>query len=201
MRFISIILNKKKQVNAPMAPPEAMAKKHQRLRKYGDYGICIDTSSRVHDVPLTDCFYLDDRLLVQSTEDGGIILTSRFEIRFIKSTMFRRIIERTTKDEFLKWADRFRKLLADSIPDKADVEKTSTDLAPAISSPRLDATRLVISSDVAFFLIVLGVLAMLCLHVCLLLEIKSLGNSIKMLDVQVNKLVESNSRICMKDNN
>lgn len=200
MHFISIIFNKKKQVNAPMAPPEAMAKKHQRLRKYGDYGMCIDTSSRVHDVPLTDCFYLDDRLLVQSTEDGGIVLTLRFEIRFIKSTMFRRIIERTTKDEFLKGADRFRKLLADFISDKADVEKTSTVLAPAISPPRLDATRLVLSSEVALFLFILGLLLMLCLYVFLLLEIKSLGNSINMLHVQVTKLVESHSRFCMKEN-
>jgi hypothetical protein len=181
-----------------MAPPEAMAKKHQRLRKYGDYGICVDTSSRVHDVPLTDCFFLDDRLLVESTEDGGVLLSLRFEIRFIKSTMFRRIIERTTKDEFLKGANRLGQVLAESIPDKLSKEEIITVSPPVISSPRLHSPRSADPYYVRFVFITTVFFCLFLFNVFLLFELKSLERSVKTIELHMSTLVES--RICLKAN-
>jgi hypothetical protein len=181
-----------------MAPPEAMAKKHQLLRRYGAFGICVDTRSRVHDVPLTDCFFLDDRLLVESTENGGIILTLRFEVRFIKSTMFRRIIERTTKDEFLKGANRLRQVLAQSIPDEvSSSEEIIIVSPPTLSSKLLHSPRSTNPKDFGFVCIT----TFLCLfffNVFLFFELKSLERSINKIQEQISPLIES--EMCLKAN-
>ena len=89
-------------VNAPLAPPMARARKEQRLSRYGQHGIAIETDTFVDDVPMTDCFYVTDRLLVSAKSKRTVTVTARFEIRFTKSTMFRAIIANTTRSEFLK---------------------------------------------------------------------------------------------------
>ena len=88
-------------INAPLAPPEARARKEQRYRRFGDHGLSIETDTFVDDVPMADCFYVTDRILVKSTENG-VRLTGEFDIRFVKTTMFRSIISNTTRREFLK---------------------------------------------------------------------------------------------------
>lgn len=88
-------------INAPLAPPEARARKEQRYRRFGDHGLSIETDTFVDDVPMADCFYVTDRILVKSTENG-VRLTGEFDIRFVKTTMFRSIISNTTRREFLR---------------------------------------------------------------------------------------------------
>ena len=107
---------------APMAPPTAKACKSQVLYKFGSVGLCLETCTVVEDVPMTDCFVVDDRLWVyeNSTEEEnnatskkeGCIAMVTFQIRFVKSTMFRRIIENTTREEFNKWWGRFGDMIA-----------------------------------------------------------------------------------------
>lgn len=90
-------------VNAPLAPPMARARKEQRYAKCGDHGICIETETYVQDVPMTDCFYVTDRILVEPNGEGKVLVMAEFDIRFVKSTMFRAIIANTTRSEFMKW--------------------------------------------------------------------------------------------------
>lgn len=90
-------------VNAPLAPPEARARKEQRYRFYGKSGLSIETDTYVEDVPMADCFYVTDRLLVEPNDDGAVIILAEFDIRFVKRTMFRSMISNTTRSEFLKW--------------------------------------------------------------------------------------------------
>jgi hypothetical protein len=113
-------------VNVPMAPPQARARKEQRLVRRrrpswpGDddasTSIIVETKTIVDDVPMTDCFYVLDRLTVTEQQKGEVIATTdnltttttvvvqvrmEFEITFVKSTMFRGIIEKTTRQEFI----------------------------------------------------------------------------------------------------
>jgi len=179
-----------------MAPPEAMAKKRQRLRKYGSRGICVDTSSEVQDVPLTDCFYLDDRLLVEANGHGGVTVNLRFEVRFIKSTMFRRIIERTTKDEFLKGTERFRQKMVEATPSEMVVEKKI--VAPPVAGgyPLVPSTPPSVSKNLSISIIV-ALILILVFHFLLLLEIRSLGFNIRLFHGQIIELLESNSKSCL----
>mmetsp|Transcript_6171 Transcript_6171/g.13566 ORF Transcript_6171/g.13566 Transcript_6171/m.13566 type:complete len:784 (-) Transcript_6171:863-3214(-) len=102
-------------VNAPMAPPSAAASKQQRFRRFGSHGMSIETRTEVKDIPMTDCFHVDDQLLVEPTPDGGVSLTGRFEIRFIKRTMFRSIIANTTNGEFVSWFQGYKLMLIEAL--------------------------------------------------------------------------------------
>jgi len=74
----------------------------------------------VKDVPMTDCFHVDDQILIEPTPDGGVSITSRFEIRFIKRTMFRNIITNTTKGEFVSWFKGYKMMLVDALKERSD---------------------------------------------------------------------------------
>lgn len=88
-------------VNAPMAPPKARARKEQTLKRYGnENGLVVETKTIVSDVPMTDCFYVRDIIQVAKTTGKEFMVNIRFEIVFVKSTMFRALISRTTASEF-----------------------------------------------------------------------------------------------------
>ena len=91
-------------VNVPLAPPQAAARKEQLLTRYHNAGICIVTQTFVDDVPMTDCFYVADRMLVEpsSSIEGALTIRMEFGITFVKSTMFKGIISRKTTAEFVE---------------------------------------------------------------------------------------------------
>ena len=132
-------------VNAPMAPPTAKARKQQVLHKFGDAGLCVETCTVVEEVPMADCFVVEDRVWVHGAKDGseGCSVTVTFQIRFVKSTfflystpsvilfidfrgatykhflsssfakgtMFRRVIENTTRKEYGVFWNQFAGLV------------------------------------------------------------------------------------------
>ncbi len=73
-------------VNAPMAPPTAKARKQQVVHKFGDAGLCVETCTIVEEVPMADCFVVEDRVWVHGAMDGseGCSVSATFRIRFIK---------------------------------------------------------------------------------------------------------------------
>jgi hypothetical protein len=90
-------------VNAPLAPPMARARREQRYRFYGKHGLSVETDTYVEDVPMADCFYVTERVLVEpANEKGVVVVLAEFDIRFVKRTMFRSIIANTTRSECLK---------------------------------------------------------------------------------------------------
>ncbi len=99
-------------INAPMAPPTAAARKEQCLHKF-DKGMCMETCTIVEDVPMADCFVVKDRLwVIKNPEDEtGCIVSVTFQIDFIKGTMFRRIIENTTRGEYQKFWTKFSDMI------------------------------------------------------------------------------------------
>mmetsp|Transcript_58663 Transcript_58663/g.143467 ORF Transcript_58663/g.143467 Transcript_58663/m.143467 type:complete len:683 (+) Transcript_58663:179-2227(+) len=63
-------------VNAPMAPPTAGARKEQKLKRFGDHGLIIETKTFVSDVPMTDCFYLCDVIRVEPILEDSATTTT-----------------------------------------------------------------------------------------------------------------------------
>jgi len=108
-------------VNAPLAPPMARARKEQRYRRYGENGLSIETDTYVEDVPMADCFYVTDRVLVEPNADGAVVVLAEFDMRFVKSTMFRALISNTTQSEFLKWFQGLEEYWAEAM---APLEET-----------------------------------------------------------------------------
>jgi len=86
-------------VEIRMAPPKAEVLKVQIMRRYGDYGISISTTTLTKGVPVSDCFHIEDRILVESQLDDGVSISIAFDLRFVKYTLLRRIVECTTKKD------------------------------------------------------------------------------------------------------
>ena len=127
-RFISY--NHPISIPLPIAPPAGAATKTQRMQRFGDYGICLDTETWINDVPLADCFYVADRLLFSSDPDGQISLTIKFGICFVKKTMFRGIIASTSVNDVTEfhrgYVDLIQSKIANS-PQSTPIIRPSTD--------------------------------------------------------------------------
>jgi hypothetical protein len=110
-------------VNAPLAPPQAGDRKDQSYRRYGDHGLRIETKTHVDDVPMADCFYVADRVLVEPSQDGdSVSVTMEFSITFVKATMFKSIISKTTASEFVKVFESMANFMSRSLGDGAVVQ-------------------------------------------------------------------------------
>mmetsp|Transcript_12320 Transcript_12320/g.18297 ORF Transcript_12320/g.18297 Transcript_12320/m.18297 type:complete len:634 (-) Transcript_12320:100-2001(-) len=119
-------------INAPMAPPTAAARKEQCLQKFGNVGLCLETSTFVENVPMADCFVVRDRLWVnENSEEGGCIVSITFQIDFIKGTMFRRIIENTTRGEYQKYWTQFWDMIKSNLGSSIELDEVAIELEEA----------------------------------------------------------------------
>ena len=80
--------------------------KLQRYRRFGDYGLVICSSTRLEDVPAADSFSVEDMISVHVVEDR-LVIEITFEIKFIKATMFKFMIESGTNNEMIRWLENF----------------------------------------------------------------------------------------------
>jgi len=122
-------------VNAPMAPPMARAKKEQTYTSFGTLGLVLETKTYVSDVPMTDCFYVTDQIRVESTSETSVVVTMSFDLEFVKSTMFRAIIMRTTKSEFERFMNRLANFMSQSLVGQATTTSSSTPPTPIAVLP------------------------------------------------------------------
>lgn len=92
----------KHHINLPMAPPFARARKEQRLYRYGRYGLSLETDTYVSDVPISSCFYVADRVLVEPTDNGKhVVVHAKFDVRFFKRMMFQSLIASQTGQKYM----------------------------------------------------------------------------------------------------
>ena len=89
-------------VHVPMAPPSAKATKEQKMQIFSTHGICIETITKVNDVPLTDCFHVEDIIFIEFVSDkrNKLKINASFQINFIKHTMWKSIIQLNTHNAF-----------------------------------------------------------------------------------------------------
>jgi len=109
------------KVNAPLAPPEADARKEQTYRRYGDLGLCVWTKTFVEGVPMADCFYVEDRIRVVPKGQDSVAVYMEFGLTFIKSTMFSGIITKTTSSEFRRCLESLANYMAEAAGGKTVV--------------------------------------------------------------------------------
>lgn len=124
-------------ITAPLAPPMAKARKQQMLHKFGNVGLCVETCTEVEDVPMADCFVVEDRLWVHKAKNDNeeCIVSVTFRIRFVKGTLFRKIIENATRKEYgMFWnqfADMIRLLKTPILFDGEEVQQVAIELEHA----------------------------------------------------------------------
>lgn len=100
-----------KKQGLPVGPPTAPVFQLQRVRVFGRHGMILETSSTMENVPAADCFTLEDRWVIapanpERPEEGGLVVRTAFEVRFNKSTFFRKIIEGRSRGDTLQYHQR-----------------------------------------------------------------------------------------------
>jgi len=68
----------------------------------------LASSTRLEDVPLADCFSVEDVLVLRSSKEGKQVTASlTFEVRFLKTVLVKAFIEASTNPEMKKWLKVF----------------------------------------------------------------------------------------------
>ena len=101
-----------------VGPASALAERHQRFKRYGDHGFCIETSTNVKGIIASDCFYVDDKWIVEATGETNVKLTVKHQVRFTKRTMLKRLIQNASNTEAQTWYEGYSKMLLESLKDK-----------------------------------------------------------------------------------
>lgn len=117
-----------------MGPPHGQAEKTQTLTKFGHYGLCVVTHTWIHGVPLADCFYVEDCLLVKANPKGGISISIMFDICFVKRTMFKNIISMTAINDITNFFKEYVKVVQDKVQLSGDEENVDDDTTHEIST-------------------------------------------------------------------
>lgn len=141
----------------------ALARREQRLRQFGTYGISLETSSFVKGVPASECFHVDDRWFLE--QRGGVVLfTVKYETRFSGRTILKRLISQSTESEVLDWYKCYSKMLTEvfkgSNESNVNVEqKDSKVVLPRIKTPTMQGAprslpKVVLLSQIFFGLLV-----------------------------------------------
>jgi len=124
-------------VKIPMAPPKAQVLKKQIMRRYGNHGISIFTTTWTKGVPVSDCFHIEDRILIDNRSDDGVFISIAFDLRFTKYTMLRRIVERTTKDSINEFHRKYVEYLRRELKPVTETTKI-TEVHDIIYAPEVD---------------------------------------------------------------
>jgi hypothetical protein len=201
-------------VNAPMAPPSAAASKTQNFHRWGEHGMCIETRTEVKDVPMTDCFHVDDQILIEPTPDGGVSIIGRFEIRFIKRTMFRSIITNTTKGEFVSWFTGYKMMLIDALKGRGggeggreggkELAKESVEIQSASDGQRrrstlisaaMSADAVTIKSELYLIVLLLLVAALVLLQWMMMIQMRETNKAYLEMSANQERMYEMLSQM------
>jgi len=105
------------------------------LRLFIIIPLFVETCTVVQEVPMADCFVVDDRIWVCEADGGGCTVAVTFNIRFIKSTIFRRIIENQTRKEYEsfwnQFGDMIQSLKSSLAPEEYELEEVALELEEA----------------------------------------------------------------------
>ena len=87
----------------PVGPSEARTVRTQTFRRFHNFGMTLQNSTKIEGVPKADCFVVEDRWIFTKVSETQISFSVSFRMNFIKSTMFKSIIQKNTRSETKSW--------------------------------------------------------------------------------------------------
>lgn len=182
-----------------MGPPSALTERQQRFRRFGSYGFCLEASTSVKGVIASDCFFVDDKWIVESAGETNVMLTVKHQVRFTKRTMLKRVIQNTSNAEAHTWYEGYTRMLLSSLKDKQGTDDMSTadERANEENDDSIAAKKIQSNVSSAPFVITL-LLALLfgCVLLgmaFLILQMLSMNNRMASLEDEVSRLREENA--------
>mmetsp|Transcript_23647 Transcript_23647/g.52548 ORF Transcript_23647/g.52548 Transcript_23647/m.52548 type:complete len:219 (-) Transcript_23647:117-773(-) len=85
--------------------------KVQKFRMVEDVGLILCSSTRLEDVPAADTFSVEDTLVIRVLDETTVSVEITFQVHFLKSTMMKYIIEKSTNGEMARWLETFSNYL------------------------------------------------------------------------------------------
>lgn len=113
-----------------MGPSSVLTTSHQRLRRFGEYGTCIESSSTIDGIPSADCFTVEDQWILEPNGEKGITLSVRFDVRFTKRSLLKKMIQNSTRLETNAWHKGYAEMLQTSLLSKGRSRKEQTEILP-----------------------------------------------------------------------
>mmetsp|Transcript_1344 Transcript_1344/g.1795 ORF Transcript_1344/g.1795 Transcript_1344/m.1795 type:complete len:188 (-) Transcript_1344:575-1138(-) len=114
--------------------------------RFGDCAIRVETTTNVEGIPAADCFHVADRWIIERTVDGGVDLSVHVNIVFTKRTMFKGLIEKSTKKEIQRWYGAYLDMLKREVANLSMLESGSRrdevkSVVPKTVEPNENAVR------------------------------------------------------------
>jgi len=130
---------------SPIGPPSTRANKTQRWQTFAGVGSVMDTVTVLEDIPYGDCFEVEERWVVTSTRGrggsgGSVQLNITFEIKWLKSTMWKGTIESKTKSDMDAFFARAVATMADYLDKKGPATGAGANPAEAPPSAAVAAS-------------------------------------------------------------
>jgi len=145
-----------------VGPFKALVKKEQRLRRYGDLGISVESVSHISGPPGSDAFCVCDGWIVEKGEGKQVLLTVLYGVEFIKSSWIKSWIEKSTTAEVTAWYRGYESMLLDACrqSEPQDDAKTRGD----VSITTTNVTRTGEQGVASVWVVVLIALLVVCLQ-------------------------------------
>jgi len=102
--------NREMKFFKPVNLPGLASTRGMKLQKYqltDGAGLILCSSTRLEDVPYADSFSVDDTLIVKASGDDSVTIEISFQVQFLKNTMMKYFIEKSTNGEMAKWLEVF----------------------------------------------------------------------------------------------
>ena len=163
-------------------------KKVQRFKRFGDAGLILCSSTLLEDVPCADCFSVDDLCAVIVKPDGKLEIELSFEVKFIKSTMLKYMIESNTNTEMKKWLEKFAANMAAKASGVSNIVKGEVSLSedattkqptPTEPAPTVEPVIINKTSDNTMMTILILQLILILLLVVAVFMLNSTVNSLQ----------------------
>ena len=129
-----------------LGPKDASMEKRQQLHLISGHGILLKSCTYGKGFPAADAFHVEDMWIIESCnadadESGrrgsGVSMSVSFQIQYSKSTMFKKMIDVNTKQEYTQMYDKYMDMVTSALggeekPGAAVAEKKIEDETPKV---------------------------------------------------------------------
>lgn len=143
-----------------IGPSSTLVTQKQNLERYGNFGICMKTTTHITGVPASDTFYVSTKWLIES-DDSNINLKVLNAVIFTKRSLFKRAILSSSREEAKAFYERYVAMITSHVKgtSKEKSEKLQNDKLEPYSTFAMSKLWLII-----FILILLNLLQSYILH-------------------------------------
>jgi len=101
--------------SATLGPSNVHTTKTQICQKFDPHGLILLISTVVKDIPYSDCFIVEEMWIIEAANTSNVTFSLKFRIRFVKSTMFKKLIINQVRTEVTQWYKSYVQMVMSSL--------------------------------------------------------------------------------------